>query len=87
MAQSIGQVGNERAHLEFSQAILDSFPPTADIHKLDTVANLTPILLKAHRLQVLRFKLSKKHVGWRNRSFFHYHSIDTSKSCGAFLVQ
>jgi hypothetical protein len=40
MAQSVGQVGTERRTLSFSQAILDSLPPMADVHKLDTKAEI-----------------------------------------------
>ena len=40
MAQSVGQVGKEQRTLSFSEAILDSFPPTSEVHTLDTKAEL-----------------------------------------------
>jgi hypothetical protein len=41
MAQSIGKVGSEQRTLSFSQAILDSFPPTSLVTTLGTAAELT----------------------------------------------
>jgi hypothetical protein len=40
MAQSVGKVGNEQRTLSFSEAILDSFASTTEVHTLDTKKEL-----------------------------------------------
>ena len=83
MAQSIGQVGNERRTLSFSQAILDSFPPTADIHKLDTVAELNANFTQSSSITSSAVQTLNT-SGGGTAVFSIINSIDTSKSCGAF---
>jgi hypothetical protein len=83
MAQSVGQVGTEQRTLSFSEAILDSFPPTSEVHSLNTQAELQANFTQSTSITSSVVQTLNT-SGGGSAVFSIINSIDTSKSCGAF---